>query len=129
MDGYGFDTWRKLFTNRQLAYYAALITALRSIPGRTQHNDDFGSCIFGYLLCVVGKQLDYCNGLCSWYTQNEQISHLFNRFALPIKWDFAESSPFGGASGSWESMLKSVTKSIDTAISMPNLGETSGGRL
>ncbi len=118
---YGFDTWRKLFTNRQLAYYAALITALRSIPGRTQHNDDFGSCIFGYLLCVVGKQLDYCNGLCSWYTQNEQISHLFNRFALPIKWDFAESSPFGGASGSWESMLKSVTKSIDTAISMPNL--------
>ena len=121
VDGYGFDTWRKLFTNRQLAYYAALITALRSIPGRTQHNDDFGSCIFGYLLCVVGKQLDYCNGLCSWYTQNEQISHLFNRFALPIKWDFAESSPFGGASGSWESMLKSVTKSIDTAISMPNL--------
>ena len=121
VDGYGFDTWRKLFTNRQLAYYAALIAALRSIPGRTQHNDDFGSCIFGYLLCVVGKQLDYCNGLCSWYTQNEQISHLFNRFALPIKWDFAESSPFGGASGSWESMLKSVTKSIDTAISMPNL--------
>ena len=118
---YGFDTWRKLFTNRQLAYYAALIAALRSIPGRTQQNDDFGSCIFGYLLCVVGKQLDYCNGLCSWYTQNEQISHLFNRFALPIKWDFAESSPFGGASGSWESMLKSVTKSIDTAISMPNL--------
>ena len=121
VDGYGFDTWRKLFTNRQLAYYAVLIETLRSIPERSQHFDDFAQSILAYLLCVVSKQLDYCNGLCSWYTQNEQISHLFNRFALPIKWDIAESAPFGGASGSWESMLKSVTKSIDTAISIPNL--------
>ena len=120
VDGYGIDTWRKLFTSRQLASYAVLISILRSIPKRTS-SDDMPQCILGYLLCVLGKQLDYCNGLCSWYTQNEQITHLFNRFALPIKWDFAESSPIGGASGSWESMLKSVTKSIDTAIAMPNL--------
>ena len=121
VDGYGFDTWRKLFTNRQLASYAVLISILRSIPKRTSSDDILPQYILGYLLCVFGKQLDYCNGLCSWYTQNEQITHLFNRFALPIKWDFAESSPIGGASGSWESMLKSVTKSIDTAIAMPNL--------
>ena len=121
VDGYGFDTWRKLFTNRQLASYAVLISILRSIPKRTLSDDILPQYILGYLLCVFGKQLDYCNGLCSWYTQNEQITHLFNRFALPIKWDFAESSPIGGASGSWESMLKSVTKSIDTAIAMPNL--------
>ena len=121
VDGYGFDTWRKLFTNRQLASYAVLISILRSIPKRTSSDDILPQYILGYLLCVFGKQLDYCNGLCSWYTQNEQITHLFNRFALPIKWDFAESSPIGGASGSWESMLKSVTKSIDTAVAMPNL--------
>ena len=118
---YGFDTWRKLFTNRQLANYAILISIIRSIPIRTSIHDIMVQCTLGYLLCVFSKQLDYCNGLCSWYTQNEQITHLFNRFALPIKWDFAESSPVGGASGSWESMLKSVTKSIDTVISIPNL--------
>ena len=39
-----------------------------------------------------------------------------------MKWDFAEASPLGGASGSWESMLTSVTKSIDTAVAIPNLG-------
>ena len=121
VDGYGFDTWRKLFTNRQLASYAVLISILRSIPIRTSPHDVLTQGVIGYLLCVVSKQLDYCNGLCSWYTQNEQITHLFNRFALPIKWDFAESSPIGGASGSWESMLRSVTKSIDTAIAIPNL--------
>ena len=41
-----------------------------------------------------------------------------NRFALPIKWDCAETSPIGGASGSWESMLGSVTRSVDTAVSL-----------
>ena len=96
VDGYGFDTWRKLFTNRQLASYAVLISILRSIPKRTSSDDILPQHILGYLLCVFGKQLDYCNGLCS-------------------------SSPIGGASGSWESMLKSVTRSIDTAIAMPNL--------
>ena len=118
---YGFDTWRKLFTNRQLASFAVFISILRSIPKRTSSEDTLSQYILGYLLCVFGKQIDYCNGLCSWYTQNEQITHLFNRFALPIKWDFAEASPIGGASGSWESMLKSVTKSVDTAIAAPNL--------
>ncbi len=118
---YGFDTWRKLFTNRQLASVAVFISILRSIPKRTSSEDTLPQYILGYLLCVFGKQIDYCNGLCSWYTQNEQITHLFNRFALPIKWDFAEASPIGGASGSWESMLKSVTKSVDTAIAVPNL--------
>ena len=116
---YGFDTWRKLFTNRQLSSYAALVSAIRSIPDQMEITDVVKQCIVDYLLCVLSKQLDYCNSLCSWYTQNEQITHLFNRFALPIKWDFVESSPLGGASGSWRSMLNSVAKSIDTAILMP----------
>ena len=117
---YGIDTWRKLFTNRQLVSYASLISIIRSILKQTSTGDLVQRSIVGYLLCVLSKQLDYCNGLCSWYTQNEQITHLFNRFALPIKWDFAESSPLGGASGSWKSMLNSVAKSIDTAMAMPS---------
>ena len=121
VDGYGLNTWRKLFTNRQLVNYAVLISILRRLTIRTSAQDLLATGVLGYLLCVVSKVLDYGNGLCSWYTQNEQITHLFNRFALPIKWDFAETSLIGGASGSWESMLKSVTKSIDTALAIPRL--------
>ena len=121
VDAYGLDTWRKLFTNRQLAFYAALISILRTVPNERSNGETWTHSILGYLLCVLGKQLDYCNNLCSWYTQNEQITHLFNRFALPIKWDFAEASPLGGASGSWDSMLNSVTKSIDTAVAIQGL--------
>ena len=64
--------------------------------------------------------LDYGNSNTSWYAQNEQISHLFKRFGLPLLWDYSETSPIGGASGSLNSMLNSVSKSIDTAIALPS---------
>ena len=118
VNNYGLDSWRKLFTNRQLAYYSVLLSILRIIAKNASPSSDWNQSILSYLLCVTSKQLDYGNGLCTWYTQNEQITHLFNRFALPIKWDFAETSPLGGASGSWESMLKSATRSVDTAVNM-----------
>jgi hypothetical protein len=38
---------------------------------------------------------------------------MFTRFALPIAWDFAETAPFGGASGSWRSMIEFATKVLD----------------
>ena len=121
VNSYGFDTWRKLFTKRQLASYAEIVSILRNVVFKTLRDPTLTQCLFSYLLCVLSKQLDYGNGLCSWYPQNEQISHLFNRIALPMKWGFAETSPIGGASGSWSSMLKSVTKSIDTAVAMQSL--------
>ncbi|HOR72930.1 MAG TPA: hypothetical protein PLY00_16865, partial [Verrucomicrobiota bacterium] len=68
------------------------------------------------LLCVLDKCLDYGSTLVTWYTQNEQITHLFNRFALPMTWDFAEAAPCGGASGSIESMLRSVSRSVEDTI-------------
>lgn len=120
VDQYGFDQWRNLFTNRQLVALAVIITKMRRI--QAVENDSWMQGVRFYLGCVLGKMLDYENALCSWYTQNEQITHLFNRFALPVKWDFAETSPIGGASGSWKSMISSVTKSVDTACALDKLG-------
>jgi hypothetical protein len=34
-----------------------------------------------------------------------------------MKWDYAEAAPFGGASGSWDSMLNSVAKSVEGTCS------------
>ncbi|MFA4943389.1 MAG: DUF1156 domain-containing protein [Lentisphaeria bacterium] len=118
IQGYGLMRWCDLFTSRQLL---ALGTLVRQIRGVTATSDaalppDWREAAAAYLACVMSKMLDYGSSLASWYTQNEQITHLFNRFALPIKWDCAETNPIGGASGSWESMLGSVTRSVDTAV-------------
>lgn len=121
---YGFDQWHKLFTPRQLVSHGVFVKHIRrlkkvlesdhSYPGKWAESITF------YALCIMGKMLDYENTLCSWYTGNEQITHLFKRYALPISWDFAASSPIGGASGSWASMQGSVCRTVGRLMDMPH---------
>ncbi|HOG49426.1 MAG TPA: DNA adenine methylase, partial [Lentisphaeria bacterium] len=120
IQGYGLMQWRDLFTSRQLLALGTLVRQVRKVAldDSIPLPSEWREAIAAFLVCVISKMLDYGNSLASWYTQNEQITHLFNRFALPMKWDCAETNPIGGASGSWESMLASVTRSVDTAISI-----------
>ncbi|MGD9972705.1 MAG: DUF1156 domain-containing protein [Desulfatirhabdiaceae bacterium] len=115
---YGLDSYAKLMTDRQQAFIACISHQIRSVWVNFESRDmnEFGSGVVAYLLCVFDKSLDYGNTLASWYTQNEQISHLFNRYSFPMKWDYVEAAPFGCASGSWDSMLNSVVRSIDTTM-------------
>jgi adenine-specific DNA methylase len=117
---YGVNTWDKLFTPRQLVSLAVFAKHIREASQIIAETDEVRAEMVGaYLICAFDKMLDYENTCTSWYLANEQITHLFNRFAIPIKWDFAEASPIGGASGSWESMVQSVTRSIDTCVALP----------
>jgi len=121
---YGLSTFSSLFTRRQQLANAVIIRWTREAGNemdRQGYTPDWREAIFSYLCCIFDKYLDYGNTLASWYTQNEQISHLFNRFALPMKWDFAETSPIGGASGSYASMADSVAASLcGTLAGLPN---------
>lgn len=122
VQGYGLMQWRDLFTSRQLLALGNFVNQTRAVSDVMCLNGcprDWVDAIRAYLACSISKQLDYGNVLSSWYTQNEQITHLFNRFALPFKWDYAETSPIGGASGSWDSMLGSVARSVDSAVELP----------
>ena len=113
---YGLDTYSKLLSDRQQLFVATIARFVQSILNLNDEETQaslWDEAIAFSLLCVLDKAIDYGNTLASWYTQNEQITHLFNRYALPMKWDFAETAPFGGASGSWQSMLTSVAKSIE----------------
>lgn len=111
---FGVNRFRHLFTTRQLCALGTFIGNCRQIQA-----GQFTEAVRAILACVVGKMLDYGNVDTSWYAQNEQISHLFKRFALPLLWDYSETSPLGGASGSWRSMLSSVSKSMDAAMVLP----------
>ena len=114
--------WRDLFTPRQLLALGTFVKwtrAARGVMEKEEYSTKWLDAIPSCLTLAIGKLLDYGNCGCSWYTQNEQITHLLNRFALPIKWDFAETSPIGGSSGSWRSMLASVTESVTTAVRLP----------
>ena len=112
---YGFDTWRKLFTNRQLLTQCALIKAINQAKTEIDaiHDPDVSDSIVGFLACIMDRQADYGSTGCIWVNSNEHMGHQFSRFALPIVWDLAEVCPFTTASGGLESAYDWVTRVVD----------------
>ena len=112
---YGFDTWRKLFTNRQLVTQCALIKVITEAKSEIAavHDSGMTEAIVGFLACIMDRQADYGSSSCIWVNVHEKIGHQFSRFALPIVWDIAEVCPFTTASGGLESAYEWVTRVVD----------------
>lgn len=115
VDGYGFDTWREMFTNRQLITQHVLIKAITDARSKIALSYDPGvtNAITGFLACIMDRQADYGSTGCIWVNTNEHMGHQFSRFALPIIWDIAEVCPLTAASGGLESAYDWVTRVVD----------------
>ena len=111
---YGFDRWRKLFTDRQLL---ALGTFVREIRGLSEELAEYPAtwreALLAYLACELSKFADYNTSICSWHNSGEKLSHTFARFALPIVWDYCEVSPVALTSGSFAAMAEWVARYLD----------------
>ena len=128
---YGFDTFDKLFTNRQLlmlSTFSELLSDIRNatyndalsyLPDDKIHLKDGGKgalayseAISVYLSFVIDKMTDYHSSFCSWHSSGEKLRNVFGRQAIPIVWDYAESNPFSNSSGCFDNMLEWVTKVV-----------------
>lgn len=115
---YGMNTWRSLFTNRQLLALGTLVRGARSakLPiGTDQHTTRFVEPVEALLAVAIDKQADRLSSLCRWDQGYTKISNTFTRFALPILWDFAEGNPLSDATGNWLSCVEWVAEVIEHA--------------
>lgn len=96
VDQYGFDQWRKLFTNRQLMALAAFIRSSAAAA-----NGKEAGRVAPYLAIACDRLADYCSNVCSWHVSGETMRSTFGRFALPIVWDFTELCPLTKLSGGY----------------------------
>ena len=102
VDGCGFDTWRSLFTNRQLLALGTLVTALRTLQRELAGwPAPWREAVTANLAVVIDRLADYSSALCSWNIGREIIRNTFGRFALPIVWDFTEVNPLSDTSGNF----------------------------
>ena len=125
VDGYGFDTWRKLFTNRQLLALGGFVLILRrlmqELDGRPE---SWREALIANLALVNDRLADYSSAVCSWHNSGEKLRNTFGRFALPIVWDYTEVNPLSDTSGNFLGALDWVSKvcehlqkSVDSARS------------
>jgi adenine-specific DNA methylase/very-short-patch-repair endonuclease len=79
---YGMFQWGDLFTARQKI---AMISASGAIQGKPINVSEL-------LVFACNRLADKNASLVSWDSGRETIGHVFNRQALPMVWDFVESS-------------------------------------
>jgi putative DNA methylase len=66
-----------------------------------------------YLGFSVSKTADYSCALCDWHRSGEKIGHLFNRQAIPMKWDFCETNILSDSSGNYRGMVEWVACALE----------------
>ena len=106
---YGMLQWSDLFTARQKV-------ALRELASHRACNDESISAISAPLSIVTSKLSDRCNALVAWSPSVECPTHYLTGNALPMAWDFSESSIVSASSASIGQTLDNVCKNIDATV-------------
>ena len=114
---YGFDTWRSLFTDRQLLALGTFVREIRrcasEMGGDSRPPDVWREALAAYLACAVSKLADYGSTICSWHNGRETLGHTFARFALPMVWDYCEVNPLAETTGGFPAAVEWVARVVE----------------
>jgi putative DNA methylase len=131
---YGLITFGDLFTPRQLValntfsdlVHKAIDKCRSDAIASGMPNDKLGLEAGGigsnayaeavglYLSLALSRLSDAQNSLCQWGPSANQTQHLFRRQAIPMVWDYAESSVFSGAAGDFMTSLHTMCRVLVT---------------
>jgi len=111
---YGMNRFCDLFTSRQLLALTTLVKLVRQVENKLISHDDGGYtlAIQTCLAFAVDKQADLGNSLNRWEPIAQCPRQLFARQAVPMVWDFAESTPLGTSSGSFEVLVSGIVSAL-----------------
>ena len=114
---YGFDSWDKLFTDRQLLTLGTFVREIRAAKDEMdRYPTAWREALSAYLACALSKLTDYSSGMCSWHNSGEKLRQTFARFALPMVWDFCEVNPLSDTTGGFKGMSDWVARYIAHAL-------------
>ncbi len=102
---YGMKEWGDLFTGRQklaLLSCGRLLSLLHGCPGTT------------VLAVALDKLADFNSSLARWAVPRETSAATFGRQALPMMWDFCETSPLSGSTGSLAGALEYTVSVVES---------------
>ena len=118
VDGYGFDRWRTLFTDRQLLTLGTFVGEIRGLAEELRDfPEPWREATIGYLALTVSRLADRGSSLATWTNDRETIRSTFARFALPIVWDFAESCPLADTTGGFVQAVEWIARVAEHAQS------------
>ncbi len=129
---YGLDEWWRLFTDRQLLTLTTFIDQLEELQARIRQDAEsagfapdsvsfrdggrealaYAEAVTLFLMLAIDKLADLNNSLTPWEPIAECPRHLFGRQAIQMTWDYAEANPFSHSSGSFDTIMEGVERTI-----------------
>ena len=113
VDGYGLNTWDKLFTRRQLLALGAIVWSVRSarvemVP--CGYPDEWREALAACLAPSISRLVDRGSTSATWTNDHDKLRNTFARFALPMVWDFAESCPLTDTTGGFVQAVEWIAR-------------------
>ena len=111
---YGLDSWSKLFTDRQLLALGTFVREIRAIGEEMDdYPDEWREAMWASLALSISRLADRGSSLATWTNDRDTIRGTFARFALPMVWDFAESSPLVDTTGGFIQAVQWIAKAVE----------------
>jgi len=128
---YGLTTFADLFTSRQLIALTTFSDMIQEVRFRVKSDaivagmsddgrplstkgdgaDAYADAISVLAALSLDKFADYNNTICTWNPTNQNIGHMFTKQAIPMAWDFPETSPLSGGL-SFERITEGIARTI-----------------
>jgi putative DNA methylase len=112
---YGYDTWRSLFTDRQLYVLGTFCEAVRDAYGTMLAHGvpaDRAEAIATYLALCIDRIADYDSSFATWVPGGEFVRSTFPRQAISMAWDHTEIDVLADVSGSWNGAVRWIELAI-----------------
>ena len=120
IDAFGLDErGGKLFNDRQLlslTTFARLVGEAHAEMLRAELDAGYAKAVATYLGLAVDRLADYNSTVSRWGNDDEGITNVFARQAIPMVWDYGEGNLVGTSGGSWASLLSGQLRAIDTSV-------------
>ncbi|MBQ3777571.1 MAG: hypothetical protein II835_05720, partial [Fibrobacter sp.] len=109
---WGYNTWGDLFSKRQLYVLNSLINNYAAVKKDLQQTE-YEFAVMTYLSLWIDRIIMVNTTFGRWNVSGDKLEHMFARQAIPMMFDYPESNPFCGLSGSAENQLDWLTRFLD----------------
>lgn len=115
LKNYNINTWSDVYNQRQLLSLIILIDKVRDaheLMIKTGYNQESSLILTTYLSFIVDRVISYNNKLCKWVSDGCFVTSPFSLSGLSFIFDYVESNPFSGSTGSWDSAVDWIRRTL-----------------
>lgn len=116
--GWGIEYWDQLFSHRQLAVISCLIENYFKIKD-SLGRDDYSKAVITYLALWLDRVFSYSTSFARWIPQNEQLTSLFGRQAIPMILDYPEANLFATSTSGAYNQLEWIINFLNEESTSP----------